>query len=123
MILLDSSVWVDHLRRSNARVVRILDSGQGAIHPFIIGEIACGHLKSRAHVLGLLGALPRSSVATDDEVLHFIEGHRLMGPGLGFVDAHLLAAAAIDGTRLWTLDKRLAKVASEIGLIAATNLI
>lgn len=116
MILLDTSVWVDHLRRGDPLVVRVLESGQAAVHAFVIGELACGNLKSRARVIDLLQALPRLAMATDDEVLYFIERHKLMGRGIGYVDAHLLAAAAIGGSLLWTMDKRLREIATELGV-------
>ena len=116
MILLDTSVWVDHLRRGDALVVQILESGQAAAHAFVIGELACGNLKSRVRVIELLQALPQLAMATDDEVLYFIERHKLMGRGIGYVDAHLLAAAAIGRAPLWTRDKRLREIAVELGV-------
>jgi len=116
MILLDTSVWVDHLRRGDSLVVQVLESGQAAAHPLVIGELACGNLKSRAHVIDLLRALPQLAMATDDEVLYFIARHKLMGRGIGYVDAHLLAAAAIGGSFLWTRDKRLREIATELGV-------
>ena len=114
MILLDTSVWVDHLRRGDSLVVKVLESGQVAVHSFVIGELACGNLKARARVVDLLQALPRLAMATDDEVLYFIERHKLMGRGIGYVDAHLLAASAIGGSLLWTRDKRLRAIATDI---------
>ena len=114
MILLDTSVWVDHLRRGDSLVVKALESAQVAAHSFVIGELACGNLKARAGVVDLLQALPRLAMATDDEVLYFIERHKLMGRGIGYVDAHLLAASAIGGSLLWTRDKRLRAIATEL---------
>jgi len=116
VILLDTSVWVDHLRRSDSRVVGVLESGQAAAHAFVIGELACGNLKSRVRVIELLQALPQAPLAMDDEVLYFIERHELMGRGIGYVDAHLLAAASISGSSLWTRDKRLREVATGLGV-------
>jgi len=116
MILLDTSVWVDHLRRGDPLAVQVLESGQAAVHAFVIGELACGNLKSRARVIDLLQALPQLAMATDDEVLYFIERHKLMGRGIGYVDAHLLAAAAIGRSSLWTRDKRLREIAAELGV-------
>ncbi len=116
MILLDTSVWVDHLRRGDPRVVEVLESGRAAAHAFVIGELACGNLKARTRVLDLLKALHQLAPATDDEALQFIETHKLMGRGIGYVDAHLLAAAAIGDSLLWTRDRRLREVASELGL-------
>lgn len=116
MILLDTSVWVDHLRFGDALVVQVLESGHGAAHAFVIGELACGNLKSRASVIGLLQALPQLPTATDDEVLYFIDKHKLMGRGIGYVDAHLLAASTISGSLLWTRDKQLKGIATERGV-------
>jgi hypothetical protein len=116
MILLDTSVWVDHLRRGDPLVVAVLESGQAAVHAFVIGELACGNLKSRAGVIDLLQALPQLAMATDEEVLYFIERHKLMGRGIGYIDTHLLAAAAIGASFLWTRDKRLREIATELGV-------
>ena len=116
MILLDTSVWVDHLRRGDSLVVRVLESGQAGAHAFVIGELACGNLKSRAQVIDLLQALPQLAMAADDEVLGFIEGHALMGRGIGYIDAHLLAAVAIHDSLLWTRDKRLQEIATGLGV-------
>ena len=114
MILLDTSVWVDHLRRGDSLVVRILESGEAASHALVVGELACGNLKSRARVIDLLRALPQSAIATDDEVLYLIARHKLMGRGIGYVDAHLLASALIGGSLLWTRNKRLREIALEL---------
>jgi predicted nucleic acid-binding protein len=116
MILLDTSVWADHLRRGDSRVVTVLESGQAASHAFVIGELACGNFRSRARVIDLLRALPQATLATDDEVLYFIDRHRLVGRGIGYVDAHLLASVAIGGLLLWTRDRRLREIAAELGL-------
>lgn len=117
MILLDTSVWLDHLRQSDGEVVTTLQSGLALTHPFVIGELACGNLKARATLLGLLAALPVARVAKEEEVLYFIERHRLMGQGIGYIDAHLLAATALtEGARLWTRDKRLADLAHDLEL-------
>ncbi|MHB1438807.1 MAG: type II toxin-antitoxin system VapC family toxin [Thiobacillus sp.] len=117
MILLDTSVWIDHLRQGDAQVASALQSGLVLTHPFVIGELACGQLKSRAEILGLLAALPQARVAQEQEVLFFIERHGLMGRGIGYIDAHLLTATALtDGARLWTRDKRLDSLARELEL-------
>ena len=115
MILLDTSVWIDHLRQGDAQVVSVLQSGLVLTHPFVIGELACGQLKSRAEILGLLAALPQAKMAQEQEVLLFIERHGLMGRGIGYIDAHLLTATALnEGARLWTRDKRLDSLACEL---------
>lgn len=112
MILVDTSVWVDHLRRGDARLRALLENARVLAHPFVIGEIACGTLSDRKVVLELLRDLPSASVAEAEEVIDFIERHRLHGKGLGYVDVHLLAAVALmsDAT-LWTRDKRLHEIA------------
>jgi predicted nucleic acid-binding protein len=117
MILVDTSVWVDHLRVGDDTLAALLNSSQVLMHPFVLGELACGNLRQRAEVLALLKDLPQATIARDDEVLFFIERQALMGRGVGYVDAHLLAAVALDtAARLWTRDKRLQMVAGELGL-------
>lgn len=116
MILADTSVWIDHLRSGDEKLAPLLHDGLILIHPFVVGELACGNLRDRESVLGLLQAMPRATVATDTEVLFFIERHALMGRGIGYIDAHLLASASLSRTaRLWTRDARLGKVAAEMG--------
>ncbi|MGH8719026.1 MAG: type II toxin-antitoxin system VapC family toxin [Burkholderiales bacterium] len=107
MVLADTSIWVDHLRRSRPHLSELLMEGNVACHPFVIGELACGNLRNRQEILSLLKTLPASSRVDDDEVVHFIERHRLMGLGIGIVDAHLLASSWVSGFPLWTSDKRL----------------
>lgn len=117
MILADTSVWVDHLRQGDAGLTDLLGHGQVLMHPFIIGEIALGILRQRRVVLEALGELPRVVVATDAEVLQFVESRSLAGRGVGYVDAHLLASLHLTpGTALWTRDKRLHGVAAEMGV-------
>ena len=118
MILVDTSVWIDHLRRNNTRLALLLEAGQVRSHPFVVGELACGTLRQRTVVLALLGKLPASTVPTPEETLAFIDARRLMGQGLGYVDMHLLASAVLDGTRLWSLDKRLDQAARTLGVAA-----
>ncbi len=117
MILLDTSIWIDHLRQSDAQVVALLQADLVLAHPFVIGELACGNLKSRADILGLLNILPQARMALEHEVLFFIDRHKLMGLGIGYIDAHLLAATALtEGAKLWTRDKRLDVIAQQLGL-------
>ena len=117
MILVDTSVWVDHLRGAETGLTPLLYDNQVLAHPMVVGELACGSLGNRAEVLGLLSGLPQAPVATDQEVLAFIEHHRLMGRGIGYIDAHLLAATALAASaHLWTIDPRLMKVAVDLGL-------
>lgn len=114
MILVDTSVWIDHFRRGNAELADALEREDVLTHPFVIGELACGDLKKRREILDLLAALPAAVVASDDETLHLIEERRLMGRGIGTIDAHLLASVALtEGARLWTLDKALLRVKIE----------
>ena len=120
MILVDTSVWVDHLRNGDATLAGELDRGTVVIHPFVVGELACGNLHNRGVVLELLQRLPTAPVATHPEVLAFIEARDLMGRGIGYVDAHLLAATALGADmRLWSRDKRLAEVARTLGVAFA----
>lgn len=116
MTLVDTSVWVEHLRHGRPRLAALLEEGQVLCHPFVIGELACGHLSNRGSVLPLLGSLPAAPVASHDEVLRLVEARRLHGSGLGWIDAHLLASALLAGTPLWTLDRRLAAAASRVGI-------
>jgi len=118
VILADTSVWVHHLRHGNARLGDLLSGGQLVCHPFVIGELACGNLTNRGEILLLLGRLPGAIPAAHDEVLALIETRRLMGQGLGWVDAHLLGAALLQGCDLWTLDRRLALAARALGVQA-----
>lgn len=117
MILVDTSVWIDHLRKRNDRLSDLLLSASVLVHPHVIGELACGNLVNREQILKLLSALPHSKVASEKEVLYFIEQNKLMGRGIGYVDAHLLAAASLSGpSALWTRDRKLQSVAGGLGL-------
>lgn len=115
-MLVDTSVWVDHLRRRNATLVGLLEQAQVWTHAFVIGELACGNLAQRGKVLSALTALPQAPVASHDEVLAFLETHRLMGRGLGWIDVHLLASAKLGRLPFWTLDKRLEAVVTTLHL-------
>ncbi len=117
MILDDTSVWIDHLRTGDKALAALLDMGMVLAHPFVIGELALGNPHQRQVVLKALADLPHASVATDSEVLHFIERRALSGLGIGYIDAHLLAAVKLTaGAELWTNDKRLHEVAVQLGL-------
>jgi len=107
MILVDTSVWVDHFRSGNSALAKILNDGDVICHPFIIGELACGNIKKREEILSLLQALPVAKQVNHDEILEFIEAKKLMGKGLGYVDMHLLSSALLSGALLWSLDKKL----------------
>jgi len=117
LILVDTSVWVDHLRGVDLSLANALERGEVVMHPFVIGELACGSMSERTTILELLQDLPAAVTADTDEVLRFIERHKLHGKGIGFVDAHLLASAALtSGSSLWTRDKRLRAVAQTLAL-------
>ncbi len=116
MILVDTSVWVSHLRDGNAELANLLNDGRVLCHPLIIGELACGNLKDRAIILLYLQLLPMCIEAEHYEVLSFIEKNRLMGKGLGYVDIHLITSAVLTGVHVWTLDKKLAQVADNLHL-------
>ena len=121
MILADTSVWVDHLRRGDDQLADALDRGSVVMHLFVIGEIACGSLTDRATILELLHDLPRAIVANSDEVLGFIDRHQLHGRGIGYVDVHLLASTALtEGVKLLTRDKRLRAAAVEASKCTST---
>ncbi len=118
MILVDTSVWVDHLRNGNPTLTGLLDTGMVLGHPFVIGELALGNLRQRERVLSALQDLPSTAVATDAETLHFIERNEVFGLDIGYVDAHLLAAARLTaGASLWTQDKRLNEAARSLDLV------
>ncbi|MCF7929467.1 MAG: type II toxin-antitoxin system VapC family toxin, partial [Spirochaetales bacterium] len=115
MILADTSVWIHHFRGTTGDLSPLLEAGEVSIHPWIIGEIACGNLRNRNTILQWLSSLPSVVVAGHHEVLEFIEQHQLMGRGIGYVDAHLLASTLLTPeTRLFTLDKRLQELAAEL---------
>jgi predicted nucleic acid-binding protein len=115
LILVDTSVWIDHFRKEVPRLAEALEGEDVLMHPFVIGELACGELAKRREVLDLLSTLPSAIVATDAETLRFIEQHGLMGKGIGYLDAHLLASVTLtEAAQLWTSDKRLAAIAARL---------
>lgn len=116
MVLVDTSIWIDHLRSGNKKLSILLQDGDVMIHPFIIGELACGNLKNRTEIISLLHALPPINKADDDEVLFFIEKHKLMGLGIGLIDCHLLASCKLGKAKLFTQDKRLHTAAENLAL-------
>ena len=119
MLLVDTSVWVDHFRRGNTQLMAALEGQEIMTHPFVIGELSCGSIANRDRVLDLLRELPGTIVATDEEALDLIERRRLMGRGLGYVDVHLLAASLLTPpVRLWTLDAPLGAAAARLGVAA-----
>lgn len=116
MVLVDTSIWVDHLRAKDETLGRLLEQGQVGIHPMIIGELACGHLRNREALLGLWQGLPQVTLAGHDEVLHYLQSQQLMAKGIGWVDLHLLTSVRLTPNAwLWTRDRRLAAVAQSVG--------
>lgn len=117
MILVDTSVWIDHLRHTEVELVALLHQHVVLMHPMILGELACGNLKNRSTLIGLWQGLPRITTATDAEAMHFIDTHGLMGKGIGFIDVHLVCALALEqDAQLWTRDRRLAGIVANLGL-------
>ena len=114
MVLVDTSVWVNHLRRGDIQLEELLFDGEVACHPFVIGELACGNIKNRTEILSLLQALPKTQTIDLSEYLYFIEQNHLIGTGIGFVDVHLLASAQLSGIALLTNDKRLKETALKL---------
>lgn len=116
MILVDTSVWIDHLRRGNEMLSDLLNEGLVVTHPLVLGELSLGNISKREVFLELVKNLPVAKEATHEEVLVFIEGNRMWRQGLGYFDLHLLSSSLIESIPLWTLDKRLAKAAREFGV-------
>lgn len=114
MILADTSIWVDHLRRTSRDLSRFLEDRLIICHPFVVGELACGNIRNRDEILSLLTALPTATVAEHDEATQFVTEHELQRKGLGWIDIHLLAAARLSGCSLWTRDRKLASAASAL---------
>jgi predicted nucleic acid-binding protein len=116
MILVDTSIWVEHLRRCERVLAELLETGRVLTHPFVVGELACGVMQARNQVLALMSDLPQAPSASDDEALSLVERRRLIGRGIGYIDVHLLASAILAvAAMLWTRDKRLAAIADELG--------
>jgi len=120
VILVDTSIWVDHLRSGESALADLLTEGWVLIHPMVIEELACGNLSRRSEILDLLRALPIASPASHDEILEFISAERLFGTGLGAVDAHLMASARLAHAKIWSRDKALCRAAKRLNLLAST---
>ncbi|MEL6813950.1 MAG: type II toxin-antitoxin system VapC family toxin [Cyanobacteria bacterium J06598_3] len=115
MILVDTSVWIDHFYAGEPALTKLLKREDVLIHPFIIGELACGNIQNRQEIMSLLKNLPTSSTASDQEALLLIENHALMGRGIGYIDIHLLVSVLLtEGAKLWTRDKRLVAIATQM---------
>jgi hypothetical protein len=121
MILVDTSIWIDHLRIGDRRLGDLLNASSVLVHPFVVGEIALGQLRQRAFVLETLSGLPTATLATNAEVIGFINRHILHGRGIGYIDVHLLASTRLTpSATLWTKDRRLQTIAADLGLAAKT---
>jgi hypothetical protein len=118
VVLVDTSVWVQHLRAGSERLKFLLEDQQVLRHPFVLGELACGTLRNRREILGSLQALPQAQLAEHEEILSFLDARHLYGRGLGWVDVHLLASAVLTGCTLWTLDRPLRRAAASLNVIS-----
>lgn len=119
MVIVDTSVWVSHLRRGNPALEKLLLEAEVVCHPFIVAELACGNITNRGEILSLLQALPMAPTVTQEEFLHFVDSQKLMGTGIGFVDVHLLASSRLSGIPLWTEDTKLKQAARKLNLLHA----
>jgi len=116
MVLVDTSVWVRHLREGDPDLEQLLNNGQVMCHPYIVSELACGNIKNRSEVLSLMHLLPVAALAQHEEILQFIELNHLIGKGLGYIDVHLSASALLTGVPLWSYDKRLNRANEMLGI-------
>ncbi|MCF6148934.1 MAG: type II toxin-antitoxin system VapC family toxin [Candidatus Kuenenia sp.] len=116
MVLVDTSIWVVHLRNGNIGLETLLNEGNVVCHPFIVGELACGNLKNRVEILSLLQTLPMAIHGEHEEIMRFIEDHTFMGKGLGYIDIHLIVSAIITNIPLWTADKKLNEISLKLGI-------
>ncbi len=117
MILVDTSVWIEHFRAGSEPLKALLLDDQVLCHPFVVGELACGTLQKRSEILSMLKALPEAHLLEHEEVLTFLDSRRLYGHGIGWVDAHLLASTLLTGCGLWTLDKPLRQAAANLNVL------
>jgi predicted nucleic acid-binding protein len=120
MILVDTSVWVDHLRQNIPLLGDLLEAGEVTTHPFVIGELACGNLAKRTEILAYISALPQVKIAAHSEALHLVDAHKLHGRGIGWVDVHLLSSALLSSVALWTRDRKLHAVAKALNIAEKT---
>ena len=116
LILVDTSVWIKHLREGNQNLSQLLEQGLVASHPFIIGEIACGDIKNRYEIISLINDLPSTDVLDHSDIMEFIENRKIMNKGIGYIDVHLLGSVLVSDTRIWTFDKALKKMAFQLSV-------
>jgi predicted nucleic acid-binding protein len=113
MVLVDTSIWIDHFKNGNNQLIELLDNGEVFCHPFIIGELACGYIKNRQEIITALRALPQSAFIEHDEIMVFIEKNNIMGKGLGYIDIAILGSSLVTGIPLWTFDQKLNAIAKK----------
>jgi hypothetical protein len=116
MTLVDTSAWVDHLRKDNLKLKELLIDGKVVVHPFIVGELACGNLRNRKEILHLLSELPQATIADHNEVLNLVESNKLYGTGIGWIDAHLIASALLSNVTILSYDNAIAEAVSRLGI-------
>ena len=116
MVLVDTSVWINHFKKSNTELKKLLLDVDVLSHPYILGEIACGNIANRKEILLLMKSLPKAETTEDEEIFEFIEQNRLYGSGLGLIDVHLLASTILSKAYLWTLDKKLSQIATKFNV-------
>ncbi|MDP3177676.1 MAG: PIN domain-containing protein [Spirochaetaceae bacterium] len=116
MILADTNIWIDHLRAGDSRLVHLLEEDELFMHPAIRGELSLGSIRDRTGFITMLAYLPSLKPSPDEEVMALIEETQLFGRGIGWVDAQLLTACLSRPCRFWTRDRRLAAVATELGI-------
>ena len=115
-ILVDTSVWINHLRERDQNLSHLLEQGLVACHPFIVGEIACGGIKNRQEIINLLNDLPSTEILDHSDIIDFIENRKIMNKGIGYIDVHLLGSVLVSDTRIWTFDKALKKMAFQLSV-------
>ena len=117
MVLVDTSIWIDHFQKSDSNLKKLLLAAEVVNHPYVIGELACGNLSNRLEILSLLESLPKTIIARQEEILEFINKNKLYGLGVGYIDIHLIASTLLDGLKIWSKDKSLISVAEQFNIV------